>query len=70
MTYSRILFTFNIYVKLTICNIRNGAIRCQTADFLCDDNSNVCHISHHLQDICKNSKMPKVLTWKIKVRVK
>ena len=49
-------------------NIRGGASRWQTHDFLFDGNSNVCSISHHLQDIRKTNKMQS-LTLKIKVKV-
>ena len=37
-------------------NIHNGAIRWQIPDFLFYDTSNVCSISHHFRNICKNDK--------------
>ena len=52
------------YVKVTIYNIRNGAIRWQITDFLSDGNSNVCCISHHFQNIRKITKCQKFLPWK------
>ena len=40
-------------------NICSDAIRWQIHDFLCDGNSIVCSICHHLRDIRKTNKMRK-----------
>ena len=40
----------------------------QIYDFLSDGNSNVYSICHHLRDICKTNKMPKVWVWKWRLR--
>ena len=39
-----------------IYNVRGGVIRWQIHDFLSDDNSNICSISHRLRDIRKQEK--------------
>ena len=41
-------------------NIRNGAMRLQMHDFHFYGNCKVCSISHHLGDICKSNKIPKI----------
>ena len=48
----------------------DGAVQWLVPDFLYDDNINVCTISYHLRDICKNIKIATVLTLKMKVKVK
>ena len=41
--------TLKIQVRLVMYNIRNGAIKCQIPEFLSDDNSYDCSVSHHLR---------------------
>ena len=45
--------TLKIYIKVTLHNIRNGAIRWQISDFLSDSNNNIFSTSHHLRNICQ-----------------
>ena len=45
--------TLKLYVKVTMHNIRNGAILWQIHYFLPDGNSNAYSISHHLRDILR-----------------
>ena len=55
--------SLKIYVKVTMYNIRNGAVRWRIPDFLSDGNS-------YLRDIRKNIKMSKVLILNMEVEVK
>ena len=46
------------------------ANRKATHDFLFDDNSSVCSVSHHLRDTRKPNKIPKVWPWRWRSRLR
>ena len=60
--------TLNMLIKVSMYNICNDAMPWQMHDFLSDGNNNFYSISHHLRDIRKLWKMPKLWPWKLMSR--